>query len=84
MDEIKEYFAQNHIDMLFAYNAKFDYNHLPELKEYNWYDIMRIAAYKQYNHAIPETLQFCKTGRLKSDYGVEPIMKMLSGNRRYS
>ena len=32
---------------MFAYNANFDYKHLPELNSYIWVDIMKIAAYKQ-------------------------------------
>ena len=44
---------------------------------------MRIAAYRQYNKYIPETAPCCKTGRLKSNYGVEPIMHMLTGNGGY-
>ena len=68
---------------IFAYNAKFDYGHLPELKGFQWYDIMRLAAYRQYNHAIPESADCCMTGRLKRNYGVEPIMRMLSGKKSY-
>ncbi len=68
---------------IFAYNAKFDYGHLPELSSFQWYDIMRLAAYRQYNRAIPENADCCMTGRLKRNYGVEPIMQMLSGKCSY-
>jgi hypothetical protein len=44
---------------------------------------MRLAAYQQYNKAIPASAECCKTGRLKRGYGVEDILKMLSGNNRY-
>ncbi len=71
------------IKFLFAYNASFDYKHLPELQDYMWFDIMKLAAYKQYNKHIPETAECCGTGRLKRNYGVEPIMRMLSGKRAY-
>jgi hypothetical protein len=84
VDEIRKYLDENGVTKILAYNAKFDYNHLPELGDYDWYDIMRLAAYKQYNKAIPESLPCCKTGRLKTNYGVEPIMQMLTGNMRYS
>lgn len=84
MADIKKYLADNGVTKILAYNAKFDYNHLPELKDFDWYDIMRLAAYKQYNKAIPESLPCCKTGRLKTNYGVEPIMQMLTGNAGYS
>ena len=76
--------SKYNIDSICAYNAKFDFNHLPELSTYKWYDIMRIAAYKQYNHAIPAYLDFCNTGRLKRGYGVEPIYRMLSGDTFYN
>lgn len=71
------------IDSIFAYNASFDYNHLPELHNYKWFDIMKIAAYKQYNSKIPANADCWGTGRLKRNYGVEPITRLLSGNRSY-
>ncbi len=71
------------IDSIFAYNASFDYNHLPELQSYKWFDIIKVAAYKQYNPKIPQNAECCGTGRLKRDYGVEPITRLLSGNRSY-
>ncbi|WP_242840769.1 hypothetical protein [Butyrivibrio proteoclasticus] len=83
LSDIRQFFLQKKISKIFAYNAKFDYNHLEELSSFDWFDIMRIAAYKQFNKAIPDSQPCCKTGRLKSNYGVEPIMRMLSGNNRY-
>ena len=71
------------IEDIFAYNAHFDYNHLPELKDFIWRDIMRIAAYKQFNPSIPDDAECCSTGRLKSNYGVESMMQLLMGNERY-
>ncbi len=68
---------------LFAYNASFDRNHLPEYRDYEWYDIMRLAAYRQYNKAIPDCADCYKTGRMKHGYGVENILRMLSNNSRY-
>lgn len=81
--DLKVFLNKNGIDKIFAYNAKFDYNHLPELQNFAWYDIMRIAAYKQFNTSIPAELPCCKTGRLKTGYGVEPIMHYLTGDSRY-
>lgn len=83
ISDIIQIFDKYSIDSIFAYNATFDYNHLPELKEYKWFDIMRLAAYKQYNKALPEYADYCGTGRLKRNYGVEPIMRLLSGSRYY-
>ena len=83
IDAVRKYLDGFGISRIFAYNGKFDVGHLPELADYQWYDIMRLAAYKQYNSAIPASAECCKTGRLKRDYGVESIMRMLTGNARY-
>ncbi|MBP3274085.1 MAG: hypothetical protein J6L93_03685 [Butyrivibrio sp.] len=83
MADLSDYLSSKGISSIYAYNAKFDCGHLPELKNYNWYDIMRIAAYKQFNKSIPDAAPCCKTGRLKSNYGVESITRMLTGNSRY-
>ncbi len=84
MTDIRAYLEFKGVTKLFAYNAKFDCSHLKELSDIEWFDIMRLAAYKQYNRAIPDDLPCCKTGRLKTNYGVEPIMRMLTGNCRYT
>lgn len=47
IDVIKKYLGKNVIRSIFAYNASFDARCLPELCEYNWHDILRLAAYKQ-------------------------------------
>ncbi len=83
MADLSDYLSSKGITSIYAYNAKFDCGHLPELNDFEWYDIMRIAAYKQFNKVIPDTAPCCKTGRLKSNYGVEPITRMLTGNSRY-
>ena len=44
---------------------------------------MRLAAYKQYNPKIPTYADCCSTGRLKRGYGVEPMLRLLSGNHTY-
>ena len=68
---------------VFAYNAKFDYGHLPEMRSYAWYDIMEKAAYRQTNPAIPADAPCCSTGRLKKGYGVEPMLRLLTGRKNY-
>ena len=83
MVDIGQFLMDRGVTGIFAYNAKFDLGHLPELCGFEWFDIMRIAAYRQFNRFIPETAQCCKTGRLKTNYGVEPIMHMLTGNTGY-
>ena len=77
------WFRQHGVRSIFAYNACFDRNHLPELRDFNWYDIMRLAAYRQHNHKIPADADCCSTGRLKRGYGVEAMFRLLSNNRTY-
>ena len=83
MEELCSCFRQNGVRSIFAYNACFDRNHLPELRSFDWYDIMRLAAYRQHNPKIPACADCCSTGRLKRGYGVESILRLLSGNRTY-
>lgn len=51
--------GEKSVNTIFAYNANFDYKHLPELRMYKWVDIMKIAAYRQYNHFIPRNAECC-------------------------
>lgn len=83
LKEIREWLDIYKVQKLFAYNASFDKRHLPEYSEYKWYDIMRLAAYRQYNRAIPSSADCYKTGRLKRGYGVEDILTMLNENKWY-
>lgn len=81
--DLRSWFRLHGIHSIFAYNACFDRNHLPELRDFDWYDIMRLAAYRQFNPKIPTNADCCATGRLKRGYGVEPMLRLLSGNRTY-
>ena len=81
--DLRAWFGQHEVRSIFAYNACFDRNHLPELRDFDWYDIMRIAAYRQHNPKIPANADCCSTGRLKRGYGVEAMLRLLSGNRTY-
>lgn len=83
LEEIRQWLDRYHVQKLFAYNASFDKRHLPEYAMYKWYDIMRLAAYRQYNKAIPDCANCYGTGRLKCGYGVENILKMLSDHKEY-
>lgn len=82
--DMKQWLWTHSVNTIYAYNASFDKKHLPEFHDFLWHDIMKIAAYRQYNKWIPESAQCCKTGRLKTNYGVESIYRMLSGNSRYN
>lgn len=81
--ELCNWFGALDVQAVFAYNASFDRNHLPELRGFDWYDIMRLAAYRQHNPKIPATAECFSTGRMKRGYGVEPMLRLLSGNRTY-
>jgi len=83
LGKIDGWFKSEGVTHIYAYNASFDKSHLREFSSFAWYDIMRLAAYKQYNPFIPDDAVCCKTGRLKRDYGVEPMTRLISGNRRY-
>jgi hypothetical protein len=82
--ELKSFLSAHGVSKMFAYNAKFDWRHLPELGHLAWHDIMKLAAYRQHNKKIPAEADCYGTGRLKRDYGVESIYRMLSGNWRYT
>lgn len=81
--DMRAWLKASGVTSLFAYNACFDRNHLPELRDFQWYDIMRLAAYRQYNPKIPANADLCATGRLKRGYGVEPMLRLLSGKFAY-
>ena len=83
LQDLQSWFRGYGVEAIFAYNACFDRNHLPELRDFQWYDIMRLAAYRQHNPMIPPNADCCSTGRLKRGYGVEPMLRLLSGNRTY-
>jgi hypothetical protein len=78
LNAIKIILDSEKINNIFAYNASFDYNHLPELHDYYWFDIMKVAAYKQHNKHLPKDAEYCSTGRLKRGYTVEDILYYLS------
>lgn len=83
IQDLLTWFSQHGVHSIFAYNACFDRNHLPELRCFDWYDIMRLAAYRQSNPKIPAGADCCSTGRMKRGYGVEPMLRLLSDNRTY-
>lgn len=83
LKEIRLWLKEHGVKKLFAYNAAFDKRHLPEYAQFEWYDIMRLAAYRQYNKAIPACADCCRTGRLKRGYGVESVLRMLSNDMQY-
>ncbi len=83
MNDLLNFLLSRNISDIFAYNAIFDFHHLPELRGFFWYDIMKLAAYRQFNKKIPVSADTYSTGKLKRGYGVEEIYRMLSGDRYY-
>ena len=83
MGDLSVWLSWYGVTSLFAYNAGFDRNHLPELGGFRWYDIMRIAIYRQHNPKIPACADCYSTGRMKRGYGVEAMLRMLSGDCTY-
>lgn len=83
MAELKKFLSKHKTAAIFAYNAGFDYRHLPELSNFTWHDIMKLAAYKQHNPGIPQYAECYGTGRLKRGYGVESVYRMLSNDYDY-
>lgn len=83
IEALEDFLDRHNVQKLFAYNASFDFAHLPELRDREWFDIMRIAAYKQFNKKIPSGAECGPSGRLKRGYGVESIYIMLSGDASY-
>jgi len=81
--DMMQLFTLYNINEIFAYNAMFDFGHLPELSDYTWYDIMQVAAYRQHNPKIPPYAECYNTGRLKRGYGVENMYRLLSNNTCY-
>ena len=53
MDDLLSCLNAHGAEQVFAYNARFDRAHLPELASFGWYDIMALAAYRTYNPCIP-------------------------------
>lgn len=83
ISELKLFLENHKVRKIFAYNASFDHRHLPELIQFEWYDIMKLAAYRQHNSKIPEWAECHSTGRLKQGYGVESIYRLLSDDEDY-
>ena len=75
--------SRHGVKAIFAYNARFDRGHLPELHALRWHDIMRAAIYRQTNPKIPPCADCYSTGRMKHGYSVEAMLRLLSGKSSY-
>ena len=83
VSDLKKLLNAYNVKGLYAYKASFDRNQLPELHSFNWYDIMKVAALKQYNRTITDEFDCTAKGKLKSGYGVEPTLQRLLNNYSY-
>lgn len=85
VEDLHMIFAHFWVEGLFAYNAHFDFNHLPELHDYPWYDVMGLASFRQYNPKVEELGLAClRNGRIKKGYRVDDILRMLKNDPCYS
>jgi hypothetical protein len=81
---IRQILDASGITEIYACNASIDKNHLPELKGYRWHDIMKIAPYSQYNATIGKKGLPCyASGKLRSGYGVEAMLRLLTNDPGY-
>lgn len=78
-----KFLKENSVRKIFAYNAKFDHGLLPELGGFDWYDIMKLTSNTQFNKKIPKDAELYKNGRMKRGYGVENMLRILSGDQNY-
>ena len=83
LSEILSWLHNYGVTDIYAYNASFDRNHLPELSRLCWHDIIRLAAYRQFNPRIPASCECFSTGRMKRNYGVEPMLRLLTDSCTY-
>ena len=79
MGRVRACLSGHGVRSIFAYNAISDYERLVELTPYNWYDIMQLAAYKQYNATITDDDECHESGRLKKDFNVPAMLERLGG-----
>ncbi|MBR4434959.1 MAG: hypothetical protein IKS90_02550 [Clostridia bacterium] len=79
---IETFLKEYGVSKLFAYNAGFDRGVLREFYGYDWYDIIGVAAYSNFNDKI-KPAECCKSGRLKRGYGVEAMLRRLTGSDNY-
>ena len=83
LNDIRTFYDKWQCQGVFAYNAPFDKKLVSNLTKEKWYDIMKIAAYKQTNRFLPADAEYCKTGRLTKNYSAEAMYRLLSGNSNY-
>lgn len=81
--ELRKKLDEYEVKKIFAYSAGFDRTHLMELSDYKWYDIMALAANKNYNKKIPESTESFTNGKVKKGASEEAIYRILSSDFDY-
>ena len=82
-NHIRTILNQYNITNIYAYNAFYVKQTLPEMNNYNWFDVARIATYKQYNHKIPINTKCDENGQLLR-YTLSNVMELMTnGYYRY-
>lgn len=76
IDYLENLLKKHEIKHILSYNSSFDEKHLYDLCDYEWHDIMKVAACKQYNPTL-NGLETFSTGRLRRGYGLDSILKRL-------
>lgn len=77
-NHIRKLLNQYNITNIYTFNGKFIYSKLTGLQKYHWYDIMKVAAYKQYNYKLPDNLMFNDQGRLLYKCNIKDLMEILT------
>lgn len=83
LQDVKDMLTRHGVEHIAAYNASFDARHLPELSSYTWIDILKTAAYVQYNPFLSADCDCCATGKIRSGYSVEEMLGIVSGRCNY-
>ena len=77
-NHIRKLLNQYNITNIYTFNGKFIYRKLAGLQKYHWYDIIKVAAYKQYNYKLPDNLMFNDQGRLLYKCNIKDLMEILT------
>ena len=77
-NHIRKLLNKYKITNIYTYNGIFIFKKLPGLKQYHWYDIIKVAAYKQYNYKLLDNLPFREDGRLLCNCSIKEIMQILT------
>lgn len=81
--QIREFLDEHNIKKIYAFNAGFDYRHLPELHDYSWHDIMRVAKNPTLYDGLSDCVKFTSEGLIKN-CGAELVLRMLKKDDTYT